>query len=239
MIVRSDYVQTLTSLDHFCGLHVRSLSRSSSGSLSNLRPSTRLCFRILFEWVACTLESRVIKVNPPLAILIFTAPKRTKDAFYYQMSNVYAILITCSVSLFQQTPSITRLHTTIAIFIASSPVSIYFLVYSIRGFWGEHRLDMILGKRNYLNRGLVFLAAGIWIGIVVYTSLNSKEDRFAQASCMTLTTQQVFVMQGLSVFPPLCIAMVAVLSWVISIVLARKEIWPPGEQYRPKIVTVW
>jgi hypothetical protein len=155
------------------------------------------------------------------------------------MSNVYAILITCSVSLFQPKPSITRLHATIAIFITSSPVSIYFLVYSIRGFWGEHRLDMILGKRNYLNRGLVFLAAGIWIGIVVYTSLDSTEVRFAQASCMPMTVLQVFARQGPLVFPPLCIAAAAVLSWVISIALARKEIWPPGERYRPKFITVW
>jgi hypothetical protein len=237
MIVQSDYVQTLTSLDRFCGLHVCSLSHSSGGSSSNLRPSTRLCFRILFEWVARILAFCVIKVNPPLAILIFNAPKRTKDAFYYQMSNVYAILITCSVSLFQ--PNITRLHATIAIFIASSPVSIYLLVYSIRGFWGEHRLDVVLGKRNYLNRGLVFLAAGIWIAIVVYTSLNSTKGRFAQASCITLTAQEMFALQGTLVVPPIGVAAIAALSWAFSVVLARKEIWPPGERYRPKFITVW
>ena len=159
-----------------------------------------------------------------------------KDSFYYQISTVYALLITCSVSLFQA--NITRLHATIAICIVSSPVSIYFLVYSIRAFWGEHRLDTALGKKKYLNRGLVFLAAGIWIAIVVYTSLKSTRRRYTQGSCDVITGQEVFILQGLN-GPPYVIAIVSALSWAVSIVLARKEIWPPGERYRPKFVTVW
>ena len=152
------------------------------------------------------------------------------------MSTVYALLITCSVSLIQA--NITRLHATVATFIALSPVSFYFLVYSIRAFWGSHRLDEVLGRKSYLNRGLVFLAAGIWTTIVVYTSLDSTEDRFAQGSCKILTTQEMLALRGLY-GPTIFIAAVAVLSWVISIVLARKEIWPPGERYRPKFATVW
>lgn len=170
------------------------------------------------------------------AILIFCAPKRVKDAFYYQIPTVYALLITCSVSLFQE--NITRLHATIAIFIASSPVTVYFLVYSIRAFWGEHRLDEVLGKKKYLNRGLVFLAVGIWISIVIYTSLGSTQGRFAQGSCKTITAQEALGLQGFT-GPPIIIAVIAVFSWIISIVVARKEIWPPGEPYRPKFVTVW
>ena len=176
-------------------------------------------------------------INPPLAVLIFHAPRRVKDAFYYQMSTVYALLITCSVSLFQG--NITRLHATIAIFIASSPVSIYFLVYSIKAFWGAHLLDAVLGKKDYLNRGLVFLAVGVWISIVIYTSLGSIHDRFAQGSCPAITEQEVLGVDGIISAPSICITAVAVLSWTISIVLARKEIWPPGERYRPKFVTVW
>ena len=174
--------------------------------------------------------------NPPPVILIFHAPKRVKDAFYYQMSTVYALLITCSVSLFQG--NITRPHATIAIFIASSPVSIYFLVYSIRAFWAGHRLDAVLGKENYLNRGLVFFAMGIWTSIVVYTSLGSTLLRFSQGSCSTVTAQEVFGIEGF-VGPSSIIGAVAVLSWPVCIIVARKEIWPPGERYRPKFVTVW
>ena len=125
------------------------------------------------------------------AILIFYAPERVKEAFYYQMSTIYALLITCSISLFQQ--NITRFHATVASFIASSPVSIYFLFYSIRAFWGERRLNTVLGKKKYLNRGMVFFAAAIWISIIVYTSLKSTQDRFAQRSCETRTMQEIFI----------------------------------------------
>ena len=159
-----------------------------------------------------------------------------KDAFYYQMSTVYALLITCSTSLFQG--NITRPHATVAIFIASSPVSLCFLVYSIRAFWAEHRLSAVLGKENYLNRGLVFLAVGIWSSIVVYTSLRSTRDHFLQKSCLGVTAQEIFGLEGF-IGPPTFIGAVAVLLWPVSIVLARKEIWPPGERYKPKFTKVW
>jgi hypothetical protein len=181
--------------------------------------------------------SHATEADPPPAILIFHAPKRVKDAFYYQISTIYTLLITCSVSLFQV--NITRLHATIAIFIVSSPVSIYFIIYSVRTFWGEHRLDTVLGRKNYLNRGLIFFAAGIWIAIVIYTSLKSTQSRFTQGSCRIITAQEVFALRGLIGSPPVIITAIAVLSWAFSIVLARKEIWPPGERYRPKFTTVW
>jgi len=178
----------------------------------------------------------VMNIDPPPAILIFNAPKRVKDAFYYQISTIYALLITCSISIIQA--NITRLHATIALAIASSPVSIYFLVYSIRAFWGRHRLDTVLGKKNYLNRGLIFLATGIWISILTYTSLRSTQGRFTQGSCRTRTAQEV-LLRGLIGAPSVVISALAIISWSISIVLARKEIWPPGERYRPKVSTVW
>ena len=157
--------------------------------------------------------------------------------FYYQISTVYSLLITCSVSLIQQ--NITRFHATIALFIASSPVSIYFLVYSVRAFWGEHRLDEVLGKKNHLNRGLVFFAAGIWISIVIYISLGSTKGHFTQESCSTITARGVLEIGGVINAPSVVIAVIAALSWFVSIMLVRKEIWPPGERYRPKFVTVW
>ena len=182
-----------------------------------------------------------------LAILIFHAPKRVEDAFYYQMSTVYALLITCSVSLFQQ--NITRFHATVATSIAMSPVSIYLLVYSIKAFWGKHRPDEVLGKTKYLNRGLVFFAVATWIAIVVYTSLESTKDRFAQKSCFSGTVQRVSFLDvlnpkeiGLLFFflsPELSLGTIMTFSWFIAIVLARKEIWPPGERYQPNFATVW
>ena len=195
--------------------------------------------------------SCAIKSNPPafllLAILIFHAPERVEDAFYYQISTVYTLLITCSVSLFQE--NITRFHASVATFIASSPVSVYFLVYSVRAFWGEHRLDAVLGKKKYINRGMVFFAAAIWISIVVYTLLGSEHNRFTQRSCDTRTMQEIFFLvvlnprtlgpEWLFISPWFILTIIAAFSWFVSIVLARKEIWPPGERYRPKFVTVW
>ena len=135
--------------------------------------------------------------------------------------------------------NITRLHATVAIFIASSPVSIYFLVYSIRAFWGEHRLDAVLGKKEYLNRGLVFLATGIWTSIVVYTLLKSTREHFSQGSCEFITAQEELGYEGFLAPQSMALEGVAVLSWPIMIVLARKEIWPPGERYKPKVAIVW
>lgn len=167
------------------------------------------------------------------AILIFHAPKRVKDAFYYQMSTVYALLITCITSLAQK--EITQPHATTAILIISSPVSVYFLVYSIRAFWSKHRLDEVLGKKERLNRGLVLTAVGAWVAICVYTR-PAMSDRFFQASCDPTSISDVlsagFIGSSL-------VAAVAALSWLISIFLARKEIWPPGERYRPRFATVW
>jgi len=163
------------------------------------------------------------------------------------MSTVYTLLITCSVSLFQK--NVTRFHATVAAFITSSPVSVYFLVYSIRAFWGEHRLDAVLGKKKYINRRMVFFAVAIWVSIVIYTSLGSTHNRFTQKSCGTRTMQEIFALvvlnprtlgpEWLFSSPWFILAIIAAFSWFVSIVLARKEIWPPGERYRPKFVTVW
>ena len=187
------------------------------------------------------------------AILIFHAPNRVKEAFYYQMSNVYALLVTCFIFLLQR--AITRFHATVAIFIASSPVSIYFLVYSLRSCLGyfktfrtKHRLDTVLGRGQRSNLALVFFAAGIWISIVVYTSLESTRSHFAQESCSAEPIQKIFVKYvvnlkwlGLAMLlsPWVDLTIVAAFSWFVSIWLARKEIWLPGEGYlleRPVIV---
>ena len=177
------------------------------------------------------------------AILIFHAPKRVKDAFYYQLSTVYALLITCIPSLYQG--NVTQPHATVAIAIVSSPVSICFLVYSIRAFWDEHRLEEVLGKRKYLNRGLVFIAVGIWAIIFVYTRKPTGKP-LAQASCGTITLHRVLrfgvIHTGEYWYiwnPWMVVIAVAVPLWLISILSARKEIWPPGERYRPKFVMVW
>jgi len=163
------------------------------------------------------------------------------------MSTVYALLVTCTVSLFRQ--NVTRFHASVASTIALSPVSFYFLFYSIKAFWGEHRLDTVLGKKKYLNRGMVFFAVAMWFSIIVYTSMESKKNNFTQKSCRSSTMQELFLRVTLNpleiglvlilLSPWFVLTIIATFLWFISIVLVRKEIWPPGEQYRPKFVTVW
>ena len=150
------------------------------------------------------------------------------------MSTIYALLITCSVSLLQGT--ITGVHIAIVTCIVSSPVSIYFLVYSIRAFWGEHRLSKVLGKKKYLNRGLVFVALGLWLFAVFYAP---RKPGFAQESCDSILELGGAINIEVSFFGPgwIVVAFAAAISWVISIILARKEIWPEG--YRPNFVKVW
>lgn len=191
------------------------------------------CLSEFDKSAGCPAPLRLTTSAP--AILIFHAPKRVKNVFYYQILNVYALLITCLVPLFRG--NITRLHASVATFLATSPVLIYFLVYSIRAFWGQHRLDTVLGRERYLNRGLVFFAAGMWIYILIFTSLGSTRDYFAQGSCYTATPQETLV------YTPIYVLMftggISVWLWPVSIVVARKEIWPPGESYKPKFATVW
>jgi len=121
-----------------------------------------------------------------------------------------------------------------------SPSTFWFIPLGLSGaITGSTRFLEEKTRKNYLNRGLVFFAAGMWISIAIYTSLKSTRARFTQGSCRTKTAQEVLVLQGLVGAPSVVISVVAMISWIISIVLARKEIWPPGERYRPKFSTVW
>jgi hypothetical protein len=154
---------------------------------------------------------------------------RVEDVFYCQLSTVYALLITCAVSTVRQDP--TRVHATIAIFIAAPPVSIYFFAYSARAFWGGHWIDSVLGRRKYINRGLVFLAVPVWLAMVILTTVPSTAGRFSQASCLGFTVQEVFIGKGIAKGysalldgPTIVLCPTAAIAWAVTIVKVRKEI---------------
>lgn len=170
-----------------------------------------------------------------LTILIFHAPKRVKGGFYYQIFTIYALLIACSASLIRA--DITPLYASISIPMAFPPVLAYFLVYSIRAFRGEHRLSEVLGKKDYINRGMVFFAVGIWVTIVAYISLGLAKDRFAQGSCQILTTPGAFLNEGFNNVPSTAVV-IAVVSWLAPIALAVK-ICLSKDRREPKFATVW
>jgi hypothetical protein len=167
-----------------------------------------------------------------------------KDAFWSQILTIYSLLLTACLSIFRG--DLTKFHALTVSVIVASPLTIYFVVYSIRAMWGgEHRLENVLGRGQLLKRLFVMLAAVIWIALTIYTFLPQNAQRFAQSSCkpqppllnfFLITPISVGIMKGDQkpwlgpvVATPLFFL---VLAWVIAILLKRHIIWPRGEPYR-------
>lgn len=198
--------------------------------------------------------TEISQVDLPLqAVLIFYSPRRVKAAFWSQTLITYSLLITCITSLFQG--SLSRFHAIILVSIVCSPVNVYFSGYSIRAFWSSHRLDPVLGKKQYARRGLVFLSIGAWIAILVYAYLPSSHTKFAQEACRGSSVAEGFFLGApfiyayalvtvgpagiLLLFLFLMIPILIAIAWVVAIIRRRKEIWPPGKPWRPRFGKVW
>ena len=189
---------------------------------------------------------------PALAILIFYSPKRVQEAFFSQILTVYSLLLTCIIAIIRS--DLTRFHAFVVLALVLSPVTVYFVAYSIRSFWStKHRLDNLLGRSNYLRRALVLAAAVAWLAIFIFAYLPNANERFSQASCkgrsvmesfyliVPFIYMQAFVELGIA-FPVVLFVLPIVLliiAWIVAIFLRRKEIWPPGEPYRPRFLKVW
>ena len=91
------------------------------------------------------------------------------------------------------------------------------------------------------------------MGIFIYAYLPKGAERFAQASCKGRSVMETFFLVlpfvyiaafaavGV-VFPAIVFALplvIMIIAWTIAILLRKKEIWPPGEPYRPRFVKVW
>lgn len=187
-----------------------------------------------------------------LAVLIFYSPKRVQEAFWSQILTVYSLLLTCIVSVIRG--DLTRFHALVVLALVLSPITVYFVAYAIRSFWSaHHRLESLLGRTRYLRRFVVLLAGSAWLGIFIYAYLPKGVDRFAQASCTGRSVMEFFflivpfiyiaVYTSERIVYPLILFSLPVLlmvtAWIIAICLRRKEIWPPGEPYRPRFVKVW
>ena len=192
------------------------------------------------------------RTDPHLqAVLIFYSPNRVKAAFWSQSLITYSLLITCATSLFQG--SLSRFHAIILVSIVCSPVNVYFTGYSLRAFWSSHRLDAALGKKQYARRAMVLLSVVIWIAILIYAYLPDKYSKFAQDSCRGSTIAEGVFLGAPFLFAWalaatgsagvlvafLMIPILIIIAWVVVIIRRRKEIWPPGEPYRPRFGKVW
>ena len=124
------------------------------------------------------------------AILVLYSPKRIEAAFWSQILLTYSLLFSCGISLIRG--ELTQFHSVALITIVSSPVNVYFASCSIRAFWGTHRLDAVLGKKQYIQRALVVFSSLIWIAIFVYTYLPKRCTKFAQASCQWYSSMGFF-----------------------------------------------
>lgn len=101
----------------------------------------------------------------------------------------------------------------------------------------------------------MFFALGVWTVILVYAYLPQQHTKFAQDACKGssvaesgfLGTPIIFLVvlaeSGgvgvLALFIFLMVPIVIVIAWVVAIVLRRKEIWPPGQPWRPRFGKVW
>lgn len=179
-----------------------------------------------------------------ISLLVFYSPKNVKEAFWSQVLTIYSLLLTAGISIFEG--QLTKFHAVTVSVIVASPLTIYFVVYSIRAMWGGmHRLENVLGEGHLLKRLFVLIAAGIWIAFTIYSYLPGSVNQFAQASCrpqplllnfFLLTPVSVGIMERKDL--PWLGPVVAVpfflisLAWAIAIYLKRHTIWPPGEPYR-------
>ena len=187
-----------------------------------------------------------------LAVLIFYSPKRVQEAFWSQILTIYSLLLTCLVAIVRG--DLTRFHALVVLALVLSPITVYFVAYSIRSFWSaHHRLESLLGPTRYLRRFIVLLAGSTWLAIFIYAYLPKGVDRFAQASCKGRSVMETFYLivpfiyiwaaTSVGVAYPLVLFLIPVLSiiaaWIAAIYLRRRDIWPPGESYRPRFVKVW
>jgi len=175
-----------------------------------------------------------------------------QEAFWSQILTVYSLLLTCLVSLFRG--DLTRFHALVVLALVLSPITVYFVAYSIRSFWsGQHRLEGLLGRTRYLRRIIVLLAGATWMGIFIYAYLPNNGERFAQASCKGRSVMDAFYLivpfLYMAAFISLGIAypvvlfvlpfVLVIVAWIIAILLRKDEIWPPGEPHRRRFVKVW
>lgn len=143
----------------------------------------------------------------------------------------------------------------ILISIVCSPVNVYFSGYSIRAFWSSHRLDAVLGKKQYARRAMVFFSMGVWVAILIYAYLPHHLTKFSQDTCrgssiaegVFLGAPFIFAWALAQLGPTgvfvlflfLTIPIVVAIAWVVAIVRRRKEIWPPGQPWKPRFGKVW
>ena len=185
-------------------------------------------------------------------MLIFYSPKRVNEAFWSQVLAIYSLLLTCLITIARG--DLTRYHALVVLALVLSPITVYFIGFSIRSFWStQHRLDSLLGPTHHFRRFVVLLAGAAWLAVFVYAYLPKGVIHFAQASCKGRSVTEGFYLtvpflyiqaraqEGI-IYPAVLFpvpGIILTIAWIAAIYLRKEEIWPPGTPYRPRIVKVW
>jgi len=201
-------------------------------------------------WTTLPREKRPLTLS--LAVLIFYSPKRVQEAFWSQILTVYSLLLTCLVSIFRR--DLTRFHALVVLALVFSPITIYFVAYSIRPFrHDQNQLGYLLGRSCYLRRSIVLLAGATWLSIFIYAYLPNSSEHFAQASCKGRSVMDayylivpfLYISSSLNVgtaFPVVLFILpfvIMIAAWIIAILRRKDEIWSPDEPDRFPLVKAW
>jgi hypothetical protein len=159
-----------------------------------------------------------------------------QEAFWSQILTIYSLLLTCGLSIFRG--DLTRFHALVVLALVLSPITVYFVGYSVRSFWStHHRLESLLGRTRYLRRFVVLFAGAAWLAIFIYAYLPKGVDHFAQASCKGRTFTETFYLivpflyiqinaEAGVVYPAILFSVpfvIMITAWIIAIVKKRNR----------------
>ncbi|KAF8522707.1 hypothetical protein BU17DRAFT_44486 [Hysterangium stoloniferum] len=189
-----------------------------------------------------------------VATIILYNKEVPKDPIWSQMLTVYSLLIACAISILRK--ELSRIHAIIAVVIASSPTSVYILIYAIRSiFWDGGRMKAAFGDKRIVQRVVAIAALPFWIALAAYTMLPKNQSSFTQISCEQALgwgefkeflflpfVLYVWVTEDTGVLGHVLLALpieIIVLSWFIAILRSRRDIWTRGERFRFRFRKVW
>jgi hypothetical protein len=120
------------------------------------------------------------------AIILFHNRKGVKGAVWSQILWVYSLLLTSGWTALRH--HITRIHATLAFFMAASPVTLYIYFYALLSiFKRKHRLDTVIGPGQILARltmllSMALMAVGL-AAILMPPESTSRILVFQQRAC--------------------------------------------------------
>ncbi|KAJ7730906.1 hypothetical protein DFH07DRAFT_969025 [Mycena maculata] len=106
-------------------------------------------------------------------ILILYSLEDVELSIFAQLLNGYSLIMAAIIAISKHT--LTKMHSIIALTLATSPLSIYLLIYVFRSFFRRHtHLNGVFRKGKYLNRAIVILMFPLWVSVLAFTTLPTS-----------------------------------------------------------------